>query len=157
LTDAAIRAAKPGEKRYKLADGEGLYVEVASTGGKWWRIKYRFAGKEKRLSLGMYPDVGLKDARRRDDARELPAQDVDPSAQRQAHKAEAVAVGSPQGADLRGCGAGMVRQKMPCVEFRAPETYSASLGASAIPLSGQSASCGLGGGGLPCGKPKHHE
>lgn len=47
LTDTAIRAAKPREKRYKLADGEGLYVEVAPTGGKWWRIKYRFGGKEK--------------------------------------------------------------------------------------------------------------
>ncbi|WP_297045470.1 Arm DNA-binding domain-containing protein [uncultured Desulfovibrio sp.] len=46
LTDTAIRAAKPREKRYKLAAGEGLYVEVAPSGGKWWRIKYRFGGKE---------------------------------------------------------------------------------------------------------------
>jgi hypothetical protein len=53
----------------KLFDGGGLYLEVAPAGGKWWRLKYRIAGKEKRLSLGVYPDVGLKLARdRRDDA-----------------------------------------------------------------------------------------
>lgn len=51
LTDTAIRAAKPREKRYKPGDGEGLYVELAPTGGKWWRIKFcfRFGGREKRL------------------------------------------------------------------------------------------------------------
>jgi hypothetical protein len=69
LTDIQIRNAKPAVKPAKLYDGRGLYLEVAPVGGKWWRLKYRFDGKEKRLSLGIYPDVGLKDARGRcDDA-----------------------------------------------------------------------------------------
>ena len=59
LSDTAIRNAKPADKPRKLADGGGLYIEVAPSGGKWWRFKYRFEGKEKRLSLGVYPDVGL--------------------------------------------------------------------------------------------------
>lgn len=88
LTDTAIRATKPTEKTQKLFDGGGLYLEVAPTGGKWWRLKYRFGGKEKRISLGVYPDVGLKDARtRRDDARRLLANDIDPSENRKVQKA----------------------------------------------------------------------
>ncbi|MDP3678428.1 MAG: integrase arm-type DNA-binding domain-containing protein, partial [Methylotenera sp.] len=65
LTDIAIKGAKPKDKPYKLSDGGGLYLEVAPSGGKWWRYKYRFGGKEQRLSLGTYPDVGLKEARTR--------------------------------------------------------------------------------------------
>ena len=53
LTDTAIRNAKPSEKAVRLFDGGGLYLEVSTTGGKWWRLKYRFDGKEKRLSLGV--------------------------------------------------------------------------------------------------------
>lgn len=88
LTDVAIRKAKPGEKPLKLSDEKGLYLEVAPKGGRWWRFKYRFAGKEKRLSLGVYPDVGLKEARdRRDAARKLVADGVDPSENRKAQKA----------------------------------------------------------------------
>ncbi len=88
LTDTAIRNAKPGDKTRKLFDGGGLYLEVAPSGGKWWRLKYRYAGKEKRLSLGVYPDVSLKDAReRRDEARKLLANDIDPSEHRRAQKA----------------------------------------------------------------------
>jgi integrase len=88
LTDTAIRKAKPGEKAQKLFDGGGLYLEVAPSGGKWWRLKYRYEGKEKRLSLGVYPEVSLKDAReRRDEARKLLANDVDPSENRKATKA----------------------------------------------------------------------
>jgi integrase len=87
LTDAAVRNAKPGKKPVKLSDERGLYLEVAPSGGKWWRHKYRFEGKEKRLSLGVYPDVGLKDARgRRDEARKLLAAGVDPGAHRKAQK-----------------------------------------------------------------------
>ena len=59
LTDRAIRNAKPGKKPLRMFDGGGLYIEVAPSGGKWWRFKYRFGGKEKRLSLGVYPDVPL--------------------------------------------------------------------------------------------------
>ena len=89
LTDTAIRNAKPAEKPLRLFDGGGLYLEVAPTsGGKWWRFKYRFEGKEKRLSLGVYPDVDLKTAReRRDEARRQVANKVDPSQKRKAEKA----------------------------------------------------------------------
>ncbi len=88
LTDTAIKRTRPGTKTTKLFDGGGLYLEVAPSGGKWWRLKYRFGGKEKRLSLGVYPDVGLKLARdRRDDARKLLANDVDPGEHRKATKA----------------------------------------------------------------------
>ena len=87
LTDAAIRAAKPGDETIKVFDGGGLYLEVAPTGGRWWRLKYRFAGKERRISLGVYPAVGLREARkRRDDAKERLAQGIDPSAHKQAEK-----------------------------------------------------------------------
>jgi integrase len=85
LTDVKIRQAKPGPKAIKLSDERGLYLEVAPSGGKWWRLKYRFGGKEKRLSLGVYPDVGLKEAReRRDEARKLLAEGIDPSLHRKA-------------------------------------------------------------------------
>jgi len=69
LTDTQIRNTKPTGKTIRLSDGKGLYLEISPRGGKWWRLKYRF-GKEKRLSLGVYPEVSLKGAReRRDDAR----------------------------------------------------------------------------------------
>src|SRR6266404_5432913 len=87
LTDTAIRAAKPREKSYKLFDGLGLYLEVAPTGSKLWRFKYRHDGRENRLALGAYPDTSLKQAReRRDAARRQLAAGVDPSSQRQAEK-----------------------------------------------------------------------
>ena len=90
LTDRAIRNAKPSDKPVRLFDGGGMYLEIAPSGGKWWRLKYRFGGKEKRLSLGVYPDVPLADARdRRDAARKLLAAGKDPSEQRKAEKREA--------------------------------------------------------------------
>jgi integrase len=97
LSDAKIRTAKTKQKAYKLFDGNGLYLEVSPSGGKWWRYKYRFDGKEKRLSLGTYPDVPL--ASRKDSisgvsisgarekhefARQLLAQGIDPSEHRKA-------------------------------------------------------------------------
>ena len=88
LSDTAVRNAKPDKKATKLFDDRGLYLEVSPTGGKWWRLKYRFDGKEKRLSLGVYPDVGLRDAReRRDSARKLLADGIDPSENRKSQKA----------------------------------------------------------------------
>jgi hypothetical protein len=85
LTDTAVRNAKPGQKPLRLFDERGLYLEVSPAGGKWWRLKYRFGGKEKRLSLGVYPDVGLKDVRgRRDAARKLLAEGIDPIVNRKA-------------------------------------------------------------------------
>lgn len=87
LTDTAIRRAKPADKPVRLFDGGGLYLEVAPSGGKWWRIKFRHDGKEKRLSLGVYPDVSLKEARqRRDEARQLLGMGTDPSAHRKAER-----------------------------------------------------------------------
>jgi len=89
LSDATIRKAKPGEKPRKLSDGGGLYLELQPNGGKWWRLKYRHEGKEKRIGLGTYPEVTLSEARkRRDDARALVAAGTDPSEARKAGKAE---------------------------------------------------------------------
>jgi integrase len=87
LTDSAIRAAKPKDKPYKLSDGQGLYLEVMPGGSKLWRLKYRHAGKEKRLALGAYPAVPLQKARqRRDEARQQLAEGIDPSEQKKAAK-----------------------------------------------------------------------
>lgn len=87
LTDTAIRNFCPREKTIRLFDGGGLYLEVAPSGGKWWRLKYRFDGKEKRFSLGVYPTVTLKLAReRREEAKKLLANKVDPGENRKAIK-----------------------------------------------------------------------
>ena len=91
LTDTKIRNAKPGKKPQRLFDERGLYLEVSPAGGKWWRLKYRIAGKEKRVSLGVYPDVSLRDARdRRDESRRLLADGIDPSDSRKATKAASI-------------------------------------------------------------------
>lgn len=87
LTDKKVHNAKPREKFYKLTDGDGLYLHVAETGGKLWRFRYRFGGKEKLLSLGSYPEISLLDARKkRDEARRQVANDIDPGAVRKAQK-----------------------------------------------------------------------
>ncbi|MGF6664061.1 hypothetical protein QF000_005729 [Paraburkholderia atlantica] len=79
LSDAAVRAAVPLEKIWKLYDSLGLLVEIHPSGGKYWRLKYRFAGREKRLALGVFPDVTVRDARKlRDEARQLLAAGIDP-------------------------------------------------------------------------------
>jgi len=89
LTDKAIRNAKPGSKPYKKADSFGLYLLVTPAGGKWWRFKYRFGGKENSLSLGTYPATSLKQAReKRDTARKLIEAGIDPSAHRKIEKAK---------------------------------------------------------------------
>jgi integrase len=91
LTDVTVKNAKSKEKTYRLFDEKGLYQEVSPTGGRWWRLKYRFNGKEKRLSLGTYPEVSLKDARiKRDEMRKLLAADIDPSAHRKMLKAVSI-------------------------------------------------------------------
>lgn len=87
LTDTAIRNAKPADKPVRLFDGGGLYLEIAPSGGKWWRLKYRFGGKEKRYSLGVYPEVTLATARKkRDEAREKLAAGIDPGEAKKAEK-----------------------------------------------------------------------
>ena len=89
LTDIKIKNIKPESKTKKYFDGNGMYLEVTPKGGKYWRLKYRYAGKEKRLALGIYPDVSLKDAReKRDEARKLLDKDLDPSADKKAKKLE---------------------------------------------------------------------
>lgn len=90
LTDTAIRAAKPAEKPYKLADAHGLFVLVQPSGSKWWRLKYRFDGKERKLAIGVYPELSLAAARKaRDKARDKIMNGIDPAAQKQRDKVNA--------------------------------------------------------------------
>ena len=87
LTDTKLRNLKASERPQRVFDGDGLYIEVRPNGGKWWRFKYRFEGKEKLLSLGTYPEVPLALARaRRLEARTLVAAGTDPSAVRKQAK-----------------------------------------------------------------------
>jgi Arm DNA-binding domain len=92
LTDKIILEAIPLNKPFKLFDGQGLLLLVVPSGGKWWRFRYRFAGKHLTLSMGVYPEVSLVQAReRRDEARQLLLQGIDPGAVRRADKAREVA------------------------------------------------------------------
>ena len=93
LTDLACKGAKPKEKSYKLFDGGGLYLQVRPNGSKLWRMKYRYLGKEKLLSIGAYPIVSLADARdARMDAKKLLAKNppIDPMAERAENKRQAI-------------------------------------------------------------------
>jgi integrase len=88
LTDTAVKKAKPSSKQTTLFDGGGLFLLITPSGGKLWRFKYRYAGKENSLSFGSYPETSLADARQaRTDARKLLANDIDPSEFRKSHKA----------------------------------------------------------------------
>jgi integrase len=88
LTNIQIQKAKAAARPRRFFDGGGLYLEVSPSGGKLWRLKYRFDGKEKRLAVGIYPAVSISMARkRRDTARELLAQEIDPGTHRKAQKA----------------------------------------------------------------------
>ncbi|CAE6855822.1 Prophage integrase IntS [Paraburkholderia nemoris] len=87
LTDIAVRSAAPRERVYRLTDGGGMYLEIAPSGGKYWRLKYRFGGRERRLALGVYPDVSLAAARKkRSAAREQLAAGIDPGDVKKADK-----------------------------------------------------------------------
>jgi len=99
LTDVTVRAAKPRDKEYKLADSGGLYLLVTPSGGKLWRFKFRVHGVEKKLSLGRYPDVSLSEVRKlRDSAREAVGAGNDPAAAKRRHRIAArVAVGTTFG------------------------------------------------------------
>jgi integrase len=91
LTDTQVKNAKPKDRPYSLSDEKGLSLLVQPNGGKWWRFRYRFDGKAKMLSLGTYPDSGLRDVRdRRDEARKLLEGGIDPGAQRKDDKAESL-------------------------------------------------------------------
>ena len=87
LTILDVKNARPREKSYVLRDERGLYLDVSPKGGKWWRLRYTFSGKENRLSLGTFPGVSLKDAReRRDEARSMLAKGIAPSRTRKEQK-----------------------------------------------------------------------
>lgn len=87
LTDVAVRKAAARERPFKMADTGGLYVLVQPSGSKYWRMKYRFAGKEKLLALGSYPETKLSEARiKRDDAKKLLAAGTDPSVRKKLDK-----------------------------------------------------------------------
>ena len=84
LDALTVKGSKPKEKRYRLYDTQGLYLEVTPKGGKLWRLKYRYAGKEKLLSLGAFPTISLKDARAlKDNAKKQLANDIDPGVLKQ--------------------------------------------------------------------------
>ncbi len=88
LTDVKVRNAKPGAKQVKLSDRDGMYLLVTPKGGKYWRLKYRFEGKEKVLALGTYPDVSLAEAREKTGAaRKQLASGIDPNGAKKAQKA----------------------------------------------------------------------
>ena len=88
LSDKAAANAKAGPKPYRLFDGDGLYLEISPRAAKYWRLKYRYAGKEKRLALGVYPEVGLKTARgHSEEARKLLRNGVDPGEHRKVARA----------------------------------------------------------------------
>ena len=90
LTATGVRNAGAAAKSYKLADGGGLYLFVNTKGARYWRYDYRFAGARKTLALGVYPEVSLKDARERHaGAREMLANNLDPSAQKKLQKLHA--------------------------------------------------------------------
>jgi len=92
LTDAAIRKARAISKARKLRDGQGLFLALRPDGARYWRFKYRFAGKEKQLSFGVYPGVSIAEARtQRAEARALLDQGIDPSAARREAKRAAAA------------------------------------------------------------------
>ncbi|HHA1921836.1 TPA: tyrosine-type recombinase/integrase [Enterobacter ludwigii] len=89
LTDIKVRTAKPTDKQYKLTDGSGMHLLVHPNGSKYWRLQYRFGGKQKMLALGVYPEITLADARaRRDEARKLLANGVDPGDKKKSDKIE---------------------------------------------------------------------
>ena len=100
LTDTAIKNAKKREKPYKLSDGGGLHVLIGTDGSRYWRLAYRFLGKQKTLALGIYPAVPLADARAaRDEAKKW-------LANRSVSGQEETKAGSPSGGGMHLWGGG---------------------------------------------------
>jgi hypothetical protein len=117
LTDATIRTAKPKDRPYKMADGGGLYLYATPTGGKLWRMAYRFAGKPKTLSFGAYPYIGLREARdQRDKAKKLLANGADPSEVKRAEKTAMKSANRERDAERLAAALKEARQK-PIVHF----------------------------------------
>ena len=91
LTNTQCKNAKPTEKPYKLSDGKGLHLLIMPNGSKYWRLKYRFLGKEKQLSIGVYPEIRLKEAREKTDiARKKISDGIDPSFEKKTNKQQAI-------------------------------------------------------------------
>ena len=91
LTNTQCDNAKPKDKTYKLSDGQGMFLEIRPNGSKYWRMNYRYQNKQKTLALGVYPDVSLKRAReKRDDARKLLSEGIDPSKHKKKQILEAI-------------------------------------------------------------------
>ncbi|WP_234246025.1 tyrosine-type recombinase/integrase [Klebsiella pneumoniae] len=89
LTDIKVRTTKPSDKPFKLTDGQGMHLLINPNGSKYWRLQYRFGGKQKVLALGVYPMVSLGEARRkRDEAKKLVSDGIDPSEKKKADKVE---------------------------------------------------------------------
>lgn len=89
LTDIKVRTTKPSDKPFKLTDGQGMHLLINPNGSKYWRLQYRFDGKQKVLALGVYPIVSLGEARRkRDEAKKLVSDGIDPSEKKKADKIE---------------------------------------------------------------------
>ena len=87
LSDTKVKNAKPRQKRYKIADSQGLHLVVTPTGSKFWRLKYFFYTRERLLALGVYPEVTLSEAReKRDQAKKLIANGIDPNVDKRAKK-----------------------------------------------------------------------
>jgi hypothetical protein len=87
LSASQVKSAKPAEKSYKLSDGRGMFLHVMTNGAKYWRLKYRFSGKEKLLSMGVYPAISLAEARSFcDEAKALLRSDRDPGLVKQLKK-----------------------------------------------------------------------
>lgn len=90
LTKEEVQNALPGVKARRLFDGGNLYLEISPRGGKWWRVKYLFGGRDRRLSLGVYPEVSLAEARaKRDEAMSLVRRGIDPGEAKATSKAAA--------------------------------------------------------------------
>ena len=138
LTDTSIRSAKPKDKTFRLFDSGGLYLEINPAGGKWWRWKYRVGGKEKRLSLGVYPDVSLKFAReKRDTARRQLAKGIDPG---HARKAEKLAQAGAE--SFRGRRPRVACEVLARMGGKSRRSHPAPAGERPVPLAGQAVHVG---------------
>lgn len=103
LTDIKVRTTKPSDKPFKLTDGQGMHLLINPNGSKYWRLQYRFGGKQKVLALGVYPMVSLGEARRkRDEAKKLVSDGIDPSEKKKADKIE-----QSESPDIRSCCKGL--------------------------------------------------
>lgn len=101
LTDSTVRHAQPREKSYKMADSQGLYIQIMPSGGKHWKMKYRFEGREKKLSFGEYPRVSLREARnQRDEARNMLTKGIDPAYEKKRNKLRAYAAAGNSFTDI---------------------------------------------------------